>query len=312
VTQSLLVVGSIAFDTVRTPFGEAPEVLGGSATYFSVAASFFTPVRLVGVVGDDFPPSFLDTFSRRRIDTAGLQVVQGGKTFRWKGSYEGAMNEARTDDVQLNVFGGFKPDIPQAFRQSDLVFLANGSPVTQASVLDQVKKPRLVVADTMNFYIETQRDALLALLKRVDGLVMNDGEARMLTGKSNLIEAAEQVLAQGPSFVVVKKGEHGAILVSRPKEGGEPRLCALPAYPNRQVKDPTGAGDSFAGGMMGSLARAGRYEFHDLVRAMACGTVIASFEIEDFSLRRFDRLTQAEIDARLAAYAEMLAIGKAD
>ncbi len=307
--QSLLVVGSIAFDTVRTPFGEAPEVLGGSATYFSVAASFFAPVRLVGVVGDDFPPAFLQTFASRRIDTAGLQVVRGGKTFRWTGSYEGAMNEARTDDVQLNVLGDFRPAIPEAFRDTDLVFLANGSPLTQASVLDQVRRPRLVVADTMNFYIETQREALLALLKRVDGLVLNDGEARMLTGQANLIAAAQQVLARGPSFVVVKKGEHGAILVSRTEEG-EPRLCALPAYPNREVKDPTGAGDSFAGGMMGHLARAGRHGFRDLVRAMACGTVIASFEIEDFSLRRFDRLTPAEIDARLAAYAEMLAIGE--
>ena len=213
--QSLLVVGSIAFDTVRTPYGLAEDVLGGSAVYFSVAASFFAPVRLVGVVGKDFPDAFRQVLAKRRIDTAGLQVVEGGRTFRWRGSYAGAMNEATTEDVQLNVFGDFRPVLPEAYRRTDLVFLANGSPVTQGAVLDQVERPALVVADTMNLWIETARDPLLALLGRIDGLVLNEGEARMLTDESNLARAAEKVLDLGPEFVVVKKGEHGALLLAR-------------------------------------------------------------------------------------------------
>jgi sugar/nucleoside kinase (ribokinase family) len=308
--ESLLVVGSIAFDSLRTPFGEAADELGGSAMYFSVAASFFAPVRLVGVVGADFPPEFRKVLESRRIDTAGLQVVPGGKTFRWKGSYQGAMNEATTEDVQLNVFGDFRPAIPQAWRETRLVFLANGSPVTQGSVLDQVAKPDLVVADTMNLWINTQKDALVALLARVDGLVLNEGEARMLSGEANLITAARKVLDLGPKFVVVKKGEHGAILVSRDGPAADSptgRICPLPAYPSTLVRDPTGAGDSFAGGMMGYLAGSGRYDFRSLVRAMACGTVAASFAIEDFGLRRFASLSLDEINRRLGEYHEMMA-----
>ena len=308
--QSLLVVGSIAFDSIRTPYGEAPEVLGGSAVYFSVAAAFFVPVRLVGVVGEDFPPAYRRVLESRRIDTAGLQVVPGGKTFRWRGSYHGAMNEARTEDVQLNVFGDFRPAIPEAWRDSRLVFLANGSPMTQGAVLDQVRKPDLVVADTMNLWIDTQRDALLELLKRVDGLVLNDGEARMLSGEHNLIAAARQIVGLGPKFVVIKKGEHGSLLVCRggPRVGTLPSelVCPLPGYPSLKVFDPTGAGDSFAGGMMGCLASAGKYDFRDLVRAMACGTVTASFTIEDFSVRRLERLSLEEIEDRLRLYRAML------
>jgi len=308
--QSLLVVGSIAFDSLRTPFGQAEDELGGSATYFSVAASFLAPVRLVGVVGEDFPPQFRQVLDGRNIDTAGLRVVPGGKTFRWKGSYAGAMNEATTEDVQLNVFGDFRPDIPAAWRESDVVFLANGSPVTQASVLDQVKRPRLVVADTMNLWINNAKDALLALLKRVDGLVLNEGEARMLSGESNLVAAADRILDLGPKFTVIKKGEHGALLVARDAgDAASPlgRVCPLPAYPARVVHDPTGAGDSFAGGMMGHLAKTGRFDFRSLVHAMACGTVTASFAIEDFGLRRFHTLTLDEIDRRLYEYHQMLA-----
>jgi len=335
VAHSLLVVGSIAFDTIRTPFGEAPDVLGGSATYFSVAASFFSKVRLVGVVGDDFPEEHVEALGRRRIDTAGLQRVAGGKTFRWRGSYEGAMNEATTDEVQLNVFGDFRPTLPARWRGSKVVFLANGSPVTQASVLDQVTGPALVVADTMNLWIDIARPALLALLKRVDGLVLNDGEARMLASEDNLVAAAHKILDLGPKFVVVKKGEHGALLVSRAVAGnataGKPpalpgdstaadapviasdgpaaiRTAILPAFPSTTVRDPTGAGDSFAGGAMGYLASRGRYDFATLVRALAYGTVTASFTIEDFSLRRLDRLTREEIDARLAQYRAMLKV----
>ena len=302
--KSLLVVGSIALDTLRTPYGEVADELGGSATYFSVAASFFAPVRLVGVVGEDFPPAFRKVLETRHIDTAGLQVVRGGKTFRWHGSYQGAMNEARTEEVRLNVFGDFRPAIPADWKDTRLVFLANGSPVTQASVLDQVQKPELVVADTMNLWIETQREALEALLRRVDGLVLNDGEARMLAGEQNLVSAAMKVLALGPKFVVVKKGEHGAILIS---SAGSRTVCPLPAFPSTTVRDPTGAGDSFAGGMMGYLATAGQYDFAHLIRAMAYGTVTASFAIENFGLRRYDTLTLDEIDRRLSEYHEMLA-----
>jgi len=308
--KSLLVVGSIALDTLRTPYGEAKDELGGAATFFSVVASFFVPVRLVGVVGEDFPNQFRRVFDSRRIDTAGLVVVPGGKTFRWHGSYQGAMNEAKTEHVALNVLGDFRPVIPKSFRDSRLVFLANGSPLTQASVLDQVEKPDLVVADTMNLWIETQRDALLALLKRVDGIVLNEGEARMLTDEYNLILAGHKVLALGPKFVVIKKGEHGSLLVIRPAgpAGAAPtrNVCPLPAYPATEVRDPTGAGDSFAGGMMGYLASTGEYDFQHLVRAMAYGTVAASFAIEDFGLRRFGRLTIDEIDARLREYHDVL------
>jgi cytidine kinase len=262
------------------------------------------------VVGEDFPPAFRQVLEGRRIDTAGLQVVPGGRTFRWKGSYKGAMNEATTEEVQLNVFGNFRPEIPQAWRDSKLVFLANGSPVTQASVLDQVTQPDLVVADTMNLWIETQKDALLALLKRVDGLVLNEGEARMLSGDSNLIAAAQKILALGPKFTVIKKGEHGALLVSRdgPSKGDSPvgRISPLPAFPAIKVHDPTGAGDSFAGGMMGALASEGEYDFRHLVRAMAFGTVAASFAIEDFGLRRFNSLSLEELTHRLFQYHQMM------
>jgi len=310
VGQSLVVVGSIAFDTIRTPHGEVPEVLGGSATYFSLAAAFFVPVRLVGVVGEDFPSEYRRVLESRCIDTAGLQIVPGGRTFRWSGSYHGAMNEAKTEDVQLNVFGDFRPVIPEAWRDTHLVFLANGSPVTQAAVLDQVRKPHLVVADTMNLWIDTQREALLDLLKRVDGLVLNDGEARMLSGEHNLVAAAHKIVGLGPTFVVIKKGEHGALLVSRggPRVGSltSELVCPLPGYPSLKVFDPTGAGDSFAGGMMGYLASAGNYDFRSLVRAMAYGTVTASFTIEDFSVRRLERLCLDEIDERLRLYRGML------
>jgi len=309
-SASLLVVGSIALDTLRTPFGDVADEPGGSAAFFSVAASFFSPVRLVGVVGEDFPAAGRKVLESRHIDLAGLQVVPGGKTFRWHGSYQGAMNEAKTESVHLNVFGDFRPRIPATFRDSEIVFLANGSPVTQASVLDQVESPALVVADTMNLWIETQKDALMALLGRVDGLVLNEGEARMLAGDQNLVAAAHKILGWGPKFVVVKKGEHGALLVNHGLGSAEDTpvktICPLPAYPSTLVRDPTGAGDSFAGGMMGYLAAGGKYDFPHLMRAMAYGTVTASFAIEDFGLRRFDRLTIDEIDGRLREYHEML------
>jgi sugar/nucleoside kinase (ribokinase family) len=299
--MSLIVVGSIAFDSVETPAGRADDVLGGSATYFSYAASFFGPVRLVGVVGSDFPPAYREMLEKRHVDTAGLEVAPG-KTFRWRGSYQGAMNAAQTLAVELNVFGSFDPKLPEKFRDSEFVFLANGSPQIQGRVLDQVRRPRLVVADTMNYYINTAREPLIKLLSRLDGMVLNDEEARMLTGLTNLVAAGRRVLAWGPKFVVIKKGEHGAMLVT------PTGVATLPAYPTERVVDPTGAGDSFAGGMMGYLATQPLLDEPRLRRAMAYGTVVASFNVEDFSLNRFQQINRDDIDRRLDEYVKMLVI----
>jgi sugar/nucleoside kinase (ribokinase family) len=299
--MSLIVVGSIAFDSVETPTGRADDVLGGSATYFAYAASFFGPVRLVGVVGQDFPPSYRQLLEERNIDMSGLESVPG-KTFRWSGIYEADMNTRTTRSVDLNVFAGFDPKLPPAFRDSEFVFLANGSPAVQMKVLSQVTKPRLVVADTMNFYIDNAHAELLQLMKRIDGMVLNDEEAYMLTKATSLVDAGRRVLAMGPKFVVLKKGEHGAMLVT-PME-----IVALPAFPTDRVVDPTGAGDSFAGGMMGYLATRQRLDGPTLRRALAYGTVTASFNVEDFSLNRFEQITRADIDARYKQYQTMLAI----
>lgn len=297
--MSLLVVGSIAFDSVTTPHGTMNDVLGGSASYFSYAASFFTDVRLVGVVGQDFPDKHRELLASRGIDTAGLTAMDG-KTFRWEGRYEGDMAVAETVNVELNVFGDFEPMIPGQFRDSEYVFLANGSPVLQRRVLEQVAKPALAVCDTMNLWIEQQRDELLELLQLVDGMVINDAEARQLTGEANLIRAGNEILGLGPRFVVIKKGEHGALLIS----DGKP--FALPAYPTADVVDPTGAGDSFAGGVMGSLAKSGDLRLGALKKALAYGTAVASINIEDFSLESFKRSSWEDIQARYDELVEMM------
>jgi len=312
VTRSLLVVGSIALDSIRTPHGQVEDVLGGSAVYFSVAASLFAPVRLVGVVGDDFPDEHRRLLEARRIDTAGLTAVQGGKTFRWSGYYKENMNERVTEDVRLNVFGDFRPVIPEAWRQSDLVFLANGSPVTQMAVLDQVARPTLAVADTMNLWIETTRNDLLALLRRIDGLVLNDEEAEMLTGESDPVAAEDRLLEMGPRFIILKRGSDGARIAGRTPgatgtEGPETIRAALPAFREGEVRDPTGAGDSFAGGMMGYLAGLDRnVTLQDLPAALKVGTVAASFTIEDFGVQRLQRLTIDEFEHRLHTYDESI------
>jgi sugar/nucleoside kinase (ribokinase family) len=298
--MSLLVVGSVAIDSIQTPTLTRDNVLGGSATYFSYAASFFTPVRLVGVVGEDFPGEHVALLHSRDIDTAGLHVVPGGKTFFWKGKYLPNMNDRETLEVQLNVFGDFKPTLPEAFRRSDFVFLANGSPVTQMSVLEQATGPRLVVADTMDLWIREQHDALMALLKRIDGLVMNDSEAKLLTNDENLVAAGHKILKLGPRFVVIKKGEHGAMFFS------EHETYVLPAFPTEQVIDPTGAGDSFAGGMMGYLAAQGNFEPRTLKEAMAYGILVASYTVEDFSLGRLKNIGRPDLDQRLTQYRKML------
>jgi cytidine kinase len=298
--MSLLVVGSVAIDSIQTPTQMRENVLGGSATYFSYAASFFTPVRLVGVVGDDFPGEHVELLNGRQIDTSGLQVVAGGKTFFWKGKYQPNMNDRETLEVHLNVFGDFRPTLPDDYRRSDFLFLANGSPVTQMSVLEQMTGPKLVVADTMDLWIREQHGELMALLKRLDGLVMNDSEAKLLTNDENLVAAGRKILELGPRFVVIKKGEHGAMFFSQHE------TYVLPAFPTQRVIDPTGAGDSFAGGMMGYLAERGNFDPRTLKEAMAYGILVASYTVEDFSLDRLQGIDRPDLDRRLAEYRKML------
>lgn len=287
----LLVVGSTAFDTIETPHGDAPEVLGGSSTHFSLAARLFTPVRLVSVVGQDFPDVHRRLLAERGVDLTGLEV-KPGKTFRWHGRYAVDMNSRETLDVQLNTFGNFEPKVPASFRDSPFVFLANGSPATQASVLDQMQAPRFCVADTMDLWIENERDGLLELLRRVDGVIVNDGEVKQLTGKSNLIQAGRAALALGPKLVIVKKGEHGCFVFSNFFH------YALPAYPTEHVVDPTGAGDSFAGGFMGYLANCDQLSLANMQRAVAYGTVTASFTVEGFGVDRLAAATREGVERR--------------
>lgn len=294
--MSLLVTGSIGLDTLETPAGTRRDVLGGSAIYFSYAASFFAPVRLVGVVGEDFPSAQLDLFQNRDIDSSGLELRRGSKTFRWHGSYVKDLNEAVTVEVDLNVLAERAPKIPQPYLDSRYVFLANTHPALQQEMLGHLAKPKLVVADTMNLWIQTERVELLKLLKKIDGLVLNDGEARLLTGEKNLIKAARTVLSHGPKFVVLKKGEHGCLLATANE------TFVLPAYPAEAVVDPTGAGDSFAGGMMGYLATQGTFSPPTVKRALAFGTVVASYTISDFSLDGIRRATRESIDARFADF----------
>jgi len=290
---SLLCVGSVALDTVRTPHGCMTDVLGGSAVYATMAARFFTDVRLVGVVGRDFPPEHIEMLRANGVDTRGL-VVTEGDTFRWSGAYEGTMNEAETLDVQLNVFAEFDPEIPPEYADTECVFLGNGSPRMQLSVRRQLPRAGIVACDTMNYWIENDREGLEELLGEVHGVVLNDAEARTFTGLMNLPAAARAVLDYGPQFVVVKKGEHGSLCAT--SDG----FAVLPAYPATSVVDPTGAGDSFAGGMMGYLAGVDALTGDELRRGLVYGTVMASINIEGFSLQRLAEVTRDSIDARRA------------
>jgi sugar/nucleoside kinase (ribokinase family) len=298
--MSLLVVGSIALDSVETPTRRRDNVLGGSAVFFSYAASFFAPVALVGAVGEDWPQEHTQLLARRRIDTSGLKVLPGGKTFRWRGKYLPNMNDRETLEVQLNVLQTFDPDLSPEFRRSKFLFLANGSPALQSKVLDQVSDAALTVADTMDLWINVQREEVLAVLRRIDGLVLNDSEAKLLSGEENLVRAGQKVLGMGPRFVIIKKGEHGAMFF------GQHETYVLPAYPTPDVVDPTGAGDSFAGAMMGRLAEQDNFEPRTLKEAMAYGIVLASFTVEDFSLDRLQQIDRAEIDRRMATYRQMM------
>ncbi|MBN1511163.1 MAG: sugar kinase [Phycisphaerae bacterium] len=301
--MSLLVTGTVGIDTVITPTGRADDVLGGSAVYFSLAAAKFAPVRLVAVVGDDFPPAFCDVLASRRIDPAGLETRRGSKTFRWTGKYLGDMNERESLRTDLNVIAEAPPPIPPAFLDSEVVFLANTHPAPQLNMRQQLPAAKLVVCDTMDLWIHSEREALTRTLAAVHGVVINDSEAVQLTGQKNVISAGRAVLAMGPRFVVVKKGAHGALLVTA--DG----VTAIPAYPSERVVDPTGAGDSFAGGMLGYLAAEGRFDYATLRRSLIRGTVAASFTIEDFSVNRLQALSETELQQRITEFTGMLAIG---
>jgi sugar/nucleoside kinase (ribokinase family) len=299
--SDLLVIGSVALDTVETPFGKVTEALGGSATFFSYCASFFTQVRLVATVGDDFPEQHLRLLKDKGVDIAGLRVTSGGKTFRWTGAYGYDLNEARTLDTQLNVLAEFHPALGEDLARVPYLFLANIDPRLQLDVLRQMKtRPRLVALDTMNFWIQGQRDDLVRVLREVDVITINDAEARQLAGEPNLIKAARAIAGLGPRTVVVKRGEYGALLLT------EGNFFVVPAYPLEAVFDPTGAGDTFAGGFMGYLASQDRVDAATMRRAMVYGSVMASFTVEDFSLSRLTRLTEAQIDERYRAFHDLI------
>lgn len=289
--MSVLVVGSVALDSVETPFGVREEVLGGSATFFSYAASFFSRVQVVAVVGEDFPDEHLRLLRERNIDLSGL-ARRPGRTFRWKGSYTHQLNEARTLDTQLNVFETFEPRLSEAHRAAPFVFLGNIAPVLQASVLDQVHRPKLVAADTMNLWIRANPAELRQILSRVDLLFLNDAEARELAGEQNIVKAARAIMAMGPRLLAIKRGEYGSMLFDREQ------VFSAPAFPLADVFDPTGAGDTFAGGFLGFLARTGDLSQSNLRRALVVGTVLASFTVEAFSLDRLRRVSDGEIASR--------------
>ncbi len=290
--MSVVVVGSVALDSVETPFGKRDESLGGSATYFSYAAGFFTDVKLVGVVGEDFPQKHLDLLKKKKIDLSGLQVVPG-QTFRWAGSYEGSLNEAKTLGTHLNVFETFAPSLPEKYKSADCVFLANIDPDLQLGVLRQMKRPKLVAADTMNLWISIKKPRVKELCRQIDVLVINDGEARQLSDCSNLIQAGRRIRSWGPKYVVIKKGEHGVLLFS-PKD-----VFCVPAFPLEEVFDPTGAGDTFAGGFIGYLNKNNNKLNDTLVRkALYYGTVLASFNVEKFSLERLKTIKSSDINNR--------------
>jgi sugar/nucleoside kinase (ribokinase family) len=298
--SDLLVVGSVALDSVETPFGKVQDALGGSATYFSYSASFFTQVRLVAIVGQDFPEPHLRLLKDRGVDLAGLQV-SAGKTFRWRGAYGYDLNEARTLDTQLNVFADFQPSLAEGLRRVPFLFLANIDPELQLEVLRQMAvRPKLVALDTMNFWIQGKRDALVRVLGEVDVVTINDGEARQLAGEPNLVKAARVIAGMGPKTVVVKRGEYGALMLS------DGAFFIVPAYPLDSVFDPTGAGDTFAGGFMGYLARQDAVDAATLRRGIVHGSVMASFTVEDFSLERLKRLTPPEIAARYAEFHDLV------
>jgi sugar/nucleoside kinase (ribokinase family) len=296
----VLVVGSVALDSVETPFGKADNVIGGSGTFFSASASHLAPVQLVGVVGDDYPLAALEPLRARGVDMAGLEQT-AGHSFRWRGRYRHDLNSAETLETHLGVFSHFSPKIPAQFREAPFVFLANIDPRLQLDVLRQVERPKLVACDTMNFWIESRRPDLLALIEQVDLITLNDGEARQLTDCFNLVKAAHWIMERGPAMVIIKKGEHGAFLFK------ERSIFFAPAYPLEDVFDPTGAGDSFAGGFMGYLARTGDLSDENLRRAVVYGSAMGSFAVEKFSVQRLLEIGRSDIAARVADFRRLVA-----
>ena len=298
--MSLVVIGSLALDSVETPTEKRDDILGGSASYFTYAASYFTPVRLVSVVGDDWPEEHTKLLESRDIDMTGLEIREGAKTFRWGGRYSQDMNDRVSLYTDLNVFSEFDPVLPEEYKRSGFVFLANGPPFVQRRVLEQCGGAKLSVADTMDCWIKNTPDELRDLMKQVDGLVLNDSEAKLLAEEDNLVLAGRKICEMGPRFIVLKKGEHGAMFFSKHE------MYVLPAYPTAQVVDPTGAGDSFGGGMMGYLASQDRFDAETLKTALAYGILTASFTVEGFSLDKLKEIEREDIDARLEEYRRML------
>lgn len=298
--MSLLVVGSIALDSIETPFGTRADALGGSAVFFSCAASLLHPVQVVGVVGHDYPVAKLDRLAARGVDLSGVDHKEG-ESFRWKGKYSYDLQNRETLETRLGVFADFSPKIPEAFRDARLVLLGNIDPELQLNVLDQIQQPDLVVCDTMNYWINGKRDALMALLDRTDVLMVNDAEARQLSGDWNIYRAARWILDHGPRIAIIKQGEYGAVLVE-PHEN----IFYVPAYPLEEIYDPTGAGDAFAGGFLGHLARSGDLSHSNLRRAMVFGATMGSFAVERFSVDRFDEIGVAEVTARAREFSKLV------
>lgn len=296
--MTLLVVGSVALDSVFTPFGETADALGGSAVHFSVAAALLHPVQVVGVVGDDYPVRELERLAARGIDWSGVERV-AGESFRWKGKYSYDLQSRETLETRLGVFADFSPKLPAGAEDAQFLFLGNIDPVLQLDVLDRVRAPRLVACDTMNYWIQSKREALMALLKRVDLLMVNDGEARELSGDWNIHRAGRWILDHGPSRVVIKQGEYGALLIERG------RTFAVPAYPLEEVFDPTGAGDAFAGGFMGYLARTGAVDTDHLRRAMVYGSAAGSYAVSGFDVKGFEGITLEDLERRVRRFVDL-------
>lgn len=298
--MSLLVVGSIVLDTIKTPFGKREEILGGSASYFSLSASFFFPPKIVGVVGSDFPSSFLKILKERNVDTEGIKIEEG-KTFRWHGSYGKNPNIRKTLKTELNVFANFSPQLPESYRDSKFIFLANIQPDLQREVMKQIKSPEIIAMDTMNHWIKSCPEKVISLLKDVDIMFLNDEEAYLLTGKRNFLESSEKILEMGPEYVVFKKGEHGVSVISKRGE-----IFSLPAYPLKIVKDPTGAGDSFAGAFMGYLAKEGKVDWERIKKASVWGTIVASFSVEEFGVERLLTLKNSDLEERIERFKKIV------
>ena len=296
--MSVLVVGTVAFDSIETPFGVAERILGGSASYFALAASFFTPVRIVGVIGEDFPDEHLALFKRRNIDTDGIKREKGD-TFHWRGRYHEDINARDTLELHLNVLAGFAPTLPERYRDAEYVFLGNIDPLIQIEVLNQIHHMKLVVCDTMDHWIRESPDDLQKVLKRIEMLVINDSEARLLSGQTNVVRAARAILKMGPKVVLIKRGEYGVLQFS------DSQVFATPAYPLEEVFDPTGAGDSFAGGFLGQLSRSGDASQRGIRRAIVYGSVVASFTVEDFGVKRLTTASLPDIEERFERFVEL-------